>query len=180
MRDNISIKLLTCEDIFPEMLFGFHDMQVITEKWVKDGSGFKLCKTNEVREWDDEKRIWVTEYLKEQIKRDGYTVAAFCNDKLIGFASLDGGIEVLNSQKYANLTMMFIDERWRRKGVGKKLFMKLCECAAEKGADKVFISAISSLKTVAFYFGIGCCDAETVIENFIDTEEDRYMEYTIK
>ena len=47
------------------------------------------------------------------------------------------------------------------------------------GADKLFISAVPSYEPVAFYFKMGCLDAEEVIDEFVDTEFDRYLEYSL-
>lgn len=181
MTDNIIIKQLTPSDIFPNLLKSFKNKQIITNKWVKDDNGYRLEKAHEVREWNAEKRVWVSEYLTEQINRGGYAAAAYCGDKIIGFASLDGKLETTaDNNKYVNLTMLFVDEDWRRTGIGRKLLMEIFACAEKMGADKVFISAIPSLETIAFYFSIGCSDAEFVIESFVDTEEDRYLEYVLK
>ena len=51
--------------------------------------------------------------------------------------------------------------------------------ANQEIAEKLFISAIPSKETVAFYFSQGCVDAPVVIEEFVDTKEDRYLEYTV-
>ena len=84
------------------------------------------------------------------------------------------------AEKYANLSMLFVDDDWKRNGIGRSLFTEMCRCAKEMGADKLFISAIPSYETVAFYFNMGCSDAKNIIEDFVDTEEDRYMEYDLK
>lgn len=75
--------------------------------------------------------------------------------------------------------MLFVDDKWKRKGLGKKLFDEICKHAAHKGADKLFISAIPSFETVAFYLNMGCEDAKDIISEYIDTENDRYLEYSL-
>lgn len=179
MTDNITIRLLTHSDIHPEMLKSFNDRQVISDIWVKTEGRYILSKTSEVYEWNDSKRIWISQYLKQQMESGGYAAGAFCGDILVGFSSIDGTLEG-TAEKYANLTMLFVDDDWKRKGIGRSLFNLMCRCAKEMGADKLFISAIPSYETVAFYFNMGCSDAGGIIEDFIDTEEDRYMEYDLK
>ena len=46
-------------------------------------------------------------------------------------------------------------------------------------ADKIFISAIPSVETVNFYFNIGCKDALEIIPEYVDTQQDRYMEFLL-
>ena len=176
-KNMIKTKELYVNDITSDMLSDFHHHQLITEKWVKNHV-WELVETSELREWDDEKRLWIPNYLKEQIGRGSSVVAAYDGDVLIGFGSLDGCLAG-ESAKYANLTMLFVDDKWKRKGIGKNLFDKLCMCARNMGADKLFISSIASAETVAFYFSMGCEDAGEIIPAYVDTEQDRYLEYSI-
>lgn len=60
------------------------------------------------------------------------------------------------------------------------MFNQMCLCTEDMRADKIFISAISSYDTVAFYFNMGCPDAKYIIDSFIDTKNDRYLEYSLK
>jgi len=137
-----------------------------------------LTEASDLREWDKEKRIWISEYLCQQMKRGGSTVAAFDGDVLVGFCCVDGYL-LGKTAKYANLTMLFVDDKWKRKGIGRKLFEKNCRNAAKMKADKLFISGIPSLETVAFYFNMGCEDAKEIISEYIDTEQDRYLEFSL-
>ena len=174
----MEFKNLTISDITPDMLLKFNHSQIITKKWVNSNSKWKLVEAPDLREWDKEKRIWITEYLCQQIERGGSTVAAFDGDDLVGFCCIDGYLSG-KTAKYANLTMLFVDDKWKRKGIGRKLFHEICMNAAKMGADKLFISAIPSFETIAFYFDMGCEDAKEMILEYIDTEYDRYLEYSL-
>ncbi|HIS31017.1 MAG TPA: GNAT family N-acetyltransferase [Candidatus Limivivens intestinipullorum] len=81
--------------------------------------------------------------------------------------------------EYANFTMLFVDDRWKRKGIGSRLFQEIAKCAREKGAKKLFLSAIPAVETIQFYLSLGCVDAEERIESYIDTAEDRCLEYKL-
>lgn len=172
------IKILSSAHITPQFLLHFHHRQEITEKWVKRNHTWQLVDSTDLREWDAEKRLWIPEYLREQIARGGTVAAAYENDTLVGFGCLDG---VLAGQtaKHTNLTMLFVDDTRKRQGIGTTLFAALCTRAAAMGADKLFISAIPSAETVAFYFNLGCVDANEHIPAFLDTEEDRPLEYIL-
>ncbi|MCH5183648.1 MAG: GNAT family N-acetyltransferase [Oscillospiraceae bacterium] len=178
-RDNITVRNLTSEELHPQMLQTFTHKQNISAQWVKNSDRWVLQKTSLRREWSDEKRIWVPQYLRHQLDRGGAVIGAFCGNRLVGFACIDGILKG-NPEKYTNLTMLFVDDDWKRKGIGKALFRQICQCAAKQKADKIFISAVPSYETVSFYFAMGCSDAKVKIDNFIDTEEDRYLEYPLK
>ena len=117
--------------------------------------------------------------MSQQIHRGGVTVGAFYRTRLIGFCCVDGVLSG-KSAKYANLTMLFIDDAWKRNGIGKMLFQEACHHAKALGAEKMFISAIPSVETIAFYFKMGCCDTKEIIEAFVDSEDDRYLEIRVK
>lgn len=175
----IKVVALTVNDIPSDMLFNFDHHQIITQKWISSNNEWELAEVYDLREWNKDKRLWITQYLRQQIERGGSVVAAFNEDVLVGFCCVDGSL-MGETARYANVTMLFADDKWKRKGVGKKLFYEICKCAKKMKADKLFISAIPSFETVAFYFNMGCEDAKEIIPEYTDTEQDRYLEYTLE
>ena len=175
----MEIKSLNIADISLDLLIHFSHEQMITQKWIKNDGEWKLCDTSELREWSLEKRVWITEYMCQQINRGGTVLGTFYNNILVGFCCLDGILSG-KSAKYANLTMLFVDDNWKRNGIGKILFQEARRYAMALGAEKIFISAIPSAETIAFYFKMGCVDTKEIIEEFVDTENDRYLEYNLK
>ncbi len=174
----IEIKDLTINDITPDMLLSFNHHELITKMWVKNNDQWELTEVSEVHEWNKEKKMWVAEYIRSQIEQGGSVVAAFDGDVLIGFCCVDGYLTG-KTAKYANLTMLFVDDNRKRKGIGRKLFDKICENAARMGADKLFMSAVASFETIAFYFAMDCEDAREIITDYVDTDQDRYLEYSL-
>lgn len=177
--DNITFQSLTVSDIHPQILMDFDDRHTVTSKWVRSGSGWELVQDNEFFQWNEKKRVWLSQYLLRQLNNGGHVAGAFHGEKLIGFAALDGTLAG-EKKKYANLTLLFVDNDWKRQGIGRELFHRICCCAADMGADKLFISAIPSCDTVEFYFKMGCLDAEEIIDDFVDTEYDRYLECSVR
>ena len=43
----------------------------------------------------------------------------------------------------------------------------------------VFLSAVPAEETVAFYFAMGCGDAEEIVPEFVDTPDDRYLKFSL-
>lgn len=72
--ENFGVRNLTIGDITPELLNNFHHSQSITKKWVKNNGVWEVTETSLLREWSAEKRIWITEYMCQQIERGGITV----------------------------------------------------------------------------------------------------------
>lgn len=127
------IKQLHTSDIFPGLLDTFAHSQKITKQWIKKREDWVLTDVSILREWSPEKRIWISEYMSQQINRGGITVGAFCGAQLIGFCCVDSVLSG-NSAKYANLTMLFIDDAWKRNGIGKLLFQEARRYAIVIGA----------------------------------------------
>ncbi len=151
-----------------------HD-QKWNRQWVKQGNVWMLEQIDGSRSWSFEKRTWISEYLKEQILSGGFTIGAFQGNKIIAFVCVNGKI----IDNYANLTMLFVDDDFKRMGIGTELFQIARKEALLNGAKKLFISAIPSEETVSFYFSVGCKDTEKIILDFIDTEKDRYLETSL-
>lgn len=172
------VKQLNIVNITPELLKDFAHYQKITKKWVKRDNVWELTDVSLLREWSEEKRIWITEYMCQQIDRGGITVGTFCDERLIGFCCVDGTVSG-DSAKYANLTMLFVDDNWKRKGIGKLLLQEAREHAKKLGVEKIFISAIPSAETIAFYLKMGCVDANEIVGAFVDSEDDRYLELMV-
>lgn len=174
----ITVKSLSFSDISDNFLTDFSHKQQITAKWEKSNNKWVTVETDVLREWDTEKRKWIPSYLREQTERGGFVLGAFNDDELVGFSSVDG-ILLGERSKYANLTMLFVDDRFKRKGIGTLLFHCIKSCAADLNAEKLFISAIPSVDTIAFYFSMGCSDADEIIPQFIDNDEDRCLEFPL-
>lgn len=174
----VEIKNLTTNDIPSDVLLNFRHREIITKKWINQNGQWNLVAASDLREWKQQKRIWISGYLCQQLERGGSVVAAYTGDTLVGFCCADGCLAG-KTAKYANMTMLFVDDQWKRKGIGRKLFENICFCAKQMGAEKLFISAVPSFDTIAFYFAMGCVDAGEVIPEYVDTNEDRYLEFSL-
>lgn len=172
------IKKLTIDQLPDSLLENFCHQQHITQKWVKIANNWVIKEVVETRTWENEKKVWIPVYLKAQIERGGSIIGAFQKDALIGFISMDGYLR-WNTAKYANLTMLFIDDGFNRSGLGSRLFEEICEEAKRIGATKLFISAIPALETIAFYKHLGCIEVQENIQEYIDMQEDYYLEFLL-
>lgn len=172
------IKRLRADDIDPGFLKTFNHRQHITQQWAKHNDSWVLEECDLLRQWRDEKRVWLAEYLSEQSEK-GAVFGAFSDKQLVGFCAVDSTLAG-KTAKYLNLTLLFVDDAKQRQGIGRELFKEVCRFARKAGAEKLFISAVPSFETVAFYLALGCTDAAEIVEEFIDTDEDRCMEFCLK
>lgn len=171
----ITYRKLTDADLAADTFINFHHNQNWNRQWLKRENTWVLEDICGCRQWNTEKRIWISEYLNQQIQNGGCAIAAFNDAQIIAFACIDGKLRG-HPVCYANLTMLFVDDRFQRLGIGKQLIGEIKNEASKIGADRLFISAIPSEDTVAFYFAVGCKDTEYIIPEFVDTEKDRFFE----
>ena len=169
------IRSLSLVDLKSTLLADFRHEQHWSQQWVSTPDGWLLQSVSGTRSWDADKRRWLPDYLAEHLTRDGKVFGAFSADRLVGFAAVDGNI----IDGYAPLTMLFVEDDCKRQGIGGALFMQAAAAAKELGATKLFIPDIPSEATVAFYFAMGCVDAQTIIPQFLDTDKDRLLELTL-
>ena len=175
---DVTVRILSPEELKEDFLDGFSHRTRITEIWVREGGRLVLRPTDMIREWSEEKKRWITLWLRDQTEEGGAAIGAYEDGRLVGFASVDGPLTE-GFPRYANLTLLFVDDARQRRGIGSLLFGAACACAKRKGADRLFVSAVPSRETIAFYTRMGCRDAETVPPDFVDTEEDLYLEFPL-
>lgn len=166
------IRPLCADDLHPDLFSDFRHEQHWTRQWISTESGWQLQPVSRSRHWDAEKRRWLPRYLQEQLDRGGQVFGAFSGGRLVGFTAVDG--TVISS--YAALSMLFVEDDRKRQGIGRALLTQAAAAAKTLGAKKLFIPAIPSRETVAFYFASGCRDAQVIIPDFLDTDEDRCLE----
>jgi len=171
---SLKMRVWTAGEISDDLLEGFAHEQRISKIWTRGDGGWELRDANEQRSWSTSKRRWIASYLRDQIMRGGCAIGAYQDGKLVGFASVDGPVV----DGTANLTMLFVDDAMQRRGVGRELFFAAAGQSAKR-AQRLYISAIASQETIAFYTALGCGDAPRM-EEFMDTEEDRPMGFRLE
>lgn len=117
--------------------------------------------------------------LEETIKAGGVAFGAFCDQKLIGFCSLNHGV-FGEKYKYILLDQLFINRPSRGKGIGRSLLYVAAEYAKNNGADKIYICSSSAEDTIAFYHAVGCEDAKEINQTLYQMDtRDIQLEYDV-
>lgn len=154
----ITYKELSAENIDISMFSGFDRTQNVTKCWRKINGEWHIKEVPFVDNWSEEEYKEGVKYLKSLIHSGGYVVGAFYNGRLKGFASVEPTMFGVHT-KYVDLSNIHVSRDIRGQGVGKELFDLAKKWAKHQQAEKLYISAHSSLESQAFYQAMGCVEA---------------------
>ena len=171
---------LGIEEIKKELFSDFNRYQKVEKCWRKVKGEWVLKDIAFTENWGPGDFRELTRYLKRTIKSGGGVFGAFSGKGLIGFASLEN--EFFGSKKeYLQLSSLHISTEYRGFGIGKALFNLAAEKAKERRAKKLYISAHSSMETMAFYHSLGCVEAMEYNPRLVGKEPyDCQLEYRLK
>ena len=145
----------------------------------KTGSDWKLLPNVYEENWSQVQCRKIAEEVLRDINLDQTGFGAFDCGRIIGFATVSHRIFGA-AARYVQLVYLQISERYRRQGIGRRLFSLACEEARRLGADKLYISAHSSKESQAAYRALGCSLAEEINEELAAAEPfDVQLEYRL-
>ena len=145
-----------------------------------DEGKLKLKQEIKTMEWTRETYKEVIYELKELFFRGGCILGAFDGDFLVGIVALDNKFMGKHSNQL-QLTLLQVNEKSRGKGIGRNLVEMIKSEALKLGAEKIYISASNSRKTVDFYLSLGCELASEVDKRLYEMkEEDIHLELKLR
>ena len=156
--ERLNYKNLTAEEIAPSFLDGFERRQEVMLCYRKGANGWEVRPDPFVDDWTKEGRAAVVRTLQETARTGGLVTAAFAEGRLVGFAAV-AAQPIGKRREYLDLLEMHVSAEWRRRGVGRRLFLEAAAWARERGAQRLYISAHSAVETQVFYRSLGCIDA---------------------
>jgi len=160
---------LSEENIDRDLFRGFIRRQVVTECWRKENGVWKIKNVPFVDDWTEEDYNKLVVCLKHTAGSGGFVFAAFFNEILKGFVSVEpelfGG-----DYRYLDLSSIHVSQDFRGRGIGRRLFEAAKVWATKKGVRRLYISAHSSVESQAFYKAMGCVEAVIVNEKHIQQE----------
>ncbi len=159
--DEITYHPLTAENFNTLSLDGFVRRQQVRECWRRVDGALALRPVEYLEDWTLEERRETAAQVLQAAEHGGAAFGAFCRGTAAGFAVLAG--ERLGSRgQYADLSLFYVSEPYRGRGIGGALFRMACSAAREMGAEKLYISAHSAREVMAAYWALGCVDAEEI------------------
>lgn len=174
------IQSLLKSELTPGCLDTFARRQIVQNVWRRKDGQWTIVPEPFIDDWNLKERRQTAEHLRQCIAEGGVVFAALGGQgEIIAFAAVAGGF-IGPEQKYADLLELHTDNRYRRKGLGRALFLQCAAWAQAHGAQKLYISAHSAEESQAFYRSIGCIDALWISKAHVQKEPyDCQMEYAL-
>jgi len=164
--NEINVKRVTADQIHSNFLEGFNRHQITNKMKIWNKGNLEEKENYYIDDWDNYKLSDISKYL-QQIALIGAVVAAFHEDKVVGFTCVDGELFL---DGYMNMPYIHVSLEYRRKGIGELLFNMIQEEAKKLGATKLYISAHPDVNTQKFYESIGCVQAKRINKELYDLE----------
>lgn len=163
-----------------ELFCQFNRYQEVNECMRKINGIWSAVKNPFTEQWKDEDYDVLIRCLKITIHTGGVVFGAFHHGELKGFASVEG-VPIGKHKNYLDLSNIHVSFDVRGKRTGRRLFHMASEWARLKGAEKLYISAHSSVETQAFYRAMGCVEAKEYDEDHVTREPyDCQLEYVLE
>lgn len=175
----ITYRELTVSDMEESLFDAFDRTQVVTKCWRKIDDEWCVKDVSFVDNWtQDDYRDNILD-LKHVIETGGYAVGAFYDDKLKGFLSVEAALFGVTA-RYVDLSGIHVSSDMRGRGIGRELFCRAKVWAKAHGAEKLYISAQSSVESQAFYKAMGCVEAKEYSQRLVEKEPyDCQLEYVL-
>ncbi len=143
--------------------------QNVTKCWRKEDGGWVVKAAPFTDDWSEEDYQTLTDCLKNTARTGGFVYAAFRENQLKGFVSVEPQFCGEN-HRYLDLSSIHVSEDMRGEGIGRHLFEAAKKWARDKGAGGLYISAHSAVESQAFYKAMGCTHARFYIQEHVDAE----------
>ena len=160
---------IEADNIKVELFSNFKRYQKVTKCWRKIEGQWVIKDIAFTEEWGIEEYKILSSCLKNTVETGGMVMGAFSDGILKGFVSVEAGLFGENKE-YLDLSSIHVSLGMRGNGVGKELFRLAQKWAKENGANKLYISAHSSVESQAFYKAMGCVEAEEYSKKHIERE----------
>lgn len=165
----IKYRELYADEICRELFNGFIRHQTVTKCRRKENDEWIIKDAPFIDDWTEDEYQILVACLKNTISTGGFVYAAFYDDTLKGFVSVEPDL-FGGEQKYLDLSSIHVSEDMRGKGIGKSLFLAAKEWAKNHGGEKLYISAHSAVESQAFYKAMGCVEAQVYNQKHVEKE----------
>ncbi|NLL78717.1 MAG: GNAT family N-acetyltransferase [Clostridiales bacterium] len=163
------IRILETEKINTGLFVDFKRHQQVTKCWRKIYDKWVIVDNPFTEDWSKEQYEYLVKCLRNTILTGGIVFGAFQDQRMVGFTSVEA--KHFGSRKqYMELSSIHVSEESRGSGIGRGLIECAKGWAKEHGAEKLYISAHSSIESQAFYKAVGCKEAEEYSRSHVEKE----------
>ncbi len=175
----MELRLLSQEELTPALFAVFDRFQKVEQCWRKIDGRWVIRDIAFLEQWGEADHRELCGFLRNTLLTGGAVWGLFSAEGLKGFCAVEK--ELLGSKKqYADLSQLYISADQRGKGYGRLLFQKAAETGRRFGAEKLYISAHSSVESQAFYKNLGCVEAKEYDAHHVKREPcDCQLEYAL-
>jgi N-acetylglutamate synthase-like GNAT family acetyltransferase len=159
----IEIQLLTKDNLTENALDDYSRTQIVQRAYRLINKKYILIEDEAVMDWSLEKKRAVAKSL---LSNTYIAFGAIEEGRIVGFVSVE---KLLRGERLI-LDMIQVSQKYRGKGLGRKLFQIAIAKAQELGAKELYLSACSSEETIAFYKAMGCKIAVNPIKSIVEDE----------
>ncbi len=170
---------LSAEMINQDLFAQFKRHQEVSKCWRKIDCKWCIKDISFSEDWGEDEYNKLIACLKNTVTKGGVVFGAFINDVLKGFSSVE---PILFGQykEYLDLSSIHVSEDMRGSGIGKEIFRLSKDWAKQHGAQKLYISAHSSIESQAFYRAMGCVEALEYDKEHVENEPcDCQLEFVL-
>lgn len=118
---------------------------------VKNGQLYEVTDLgHECPNWSEQHLHAIKERYLYELVHGGYAIGAFEENLLVGFGVL--AHQFRGEQKnQLQVDLMYVSRKYRRQGIGTKIFQELSLEAKRRGAKYLYISSTETRSAVSFY-----------------------------
>jgi predicted N-acetyltransferase YhbS len=148
--------------------------------YLKNGKLVRKKEHFDMHGWPPGEPEHYTPFLMDCFDHGGHTWGAFAGELLVGAVMLENRF-IGSAEDTLQLKFLHVSSHFRKKGLGKKLFLLAVEKAIDLGAKKLYISSTPSENTVNFYLRLGCVLATEIDAELYTLEpEDIHLEFALQ
>lgn len=176
----VRLEGLTERNFTGHSLDGFVRHQEVTQCWRCVDGQWTLLPIRFTEDWDLAECRRIAKHIAEGLSAGSIVgFGAFDGEAMVGYVTV-GTARFGSKGQYVQLVEFEVSEGYRGRKIGKRLFALGCGAASALGAEKLYISAHSSMESQAAYRALGCVHAQEINAALAQAEPcDVQMEYRL-
>ena len=175
----VEFERLTRQNFTECALDTFVRHQEVTKCWRRVDGEWRLLPIRFTEEWDVQECRRIAGDIAGKLDAGIVGYGAFEEGAVVGYITI-GTARFGSRGQYVQLAEFEVSEEHRGMKIGKRLFELGCGAARALGAERLYISAHSSMESQAAYRALGCVHAQEINEALAQAEPcDVQMEYVL-